>query len=143
MRLFILSALFLFSALHSFGQKSIRWEDLSEVSFKETYSNDLGEYIMMPSFSDEIKALDGKDIIIKGHVIPLDIDANSYVLSANPFASCFFCGNSGPETVMELKLKAKNTFQVDDYKSFRGTLRLNSKDVYSLNYILENARLVN
>lgn len=127
--------------LASFGQKSIRWEDLSSVSFKEVYNNDLGAYVMVPTFSDDILALEGEEIIIKGHVIPMDISTNDYVLSANPFASCFFCGNSGPETVMELKLKAKSTFQTDEYKPFRGVLRLNSDDIYSLNYILENARL--
>ena len=127
--------------LPTFGQKSIRWEDLSAVSFKEVYNTDLGAYVMVPSFSEEIKALEGQEILIKGHVIPMDVSANDYVLSANPFASCFFCGNSGPETVMELKLKSKNLFQTDDYKTFKGILKLNSDDIYSLNYILEEAQL--
>jgi hypothetical protein len=138
---YILALISLTISLVSYSQKSVRWEDLSSVSFKEVYNNDLGAYVMVPTFSDDIKALEGQDIIIKGHVIPMDISANDYVLSANPFASCFFCGNSGPETVMQLKLKAKNTFQTDEYKSFRGILRLNSDDIYSLNYILEKARL--
>lgn len=138
---FIFALLSLSICLASYAQKSVRWEDLASVSFKEVYNNDLGAYVMVPTFSDDIKALEGQDIIIKGHVIPMDISANDYVLSANPFASCFFCGNSGPETVMQLKLKAKNTFQTDDFKSFRGILRLNSDDIYSLNYILEKARL--
>tara|TARA_R110001592_G_scaffold363221_4_gene681820 strand:+ start:7896 stop:8306 length:411 start_codon:yes stop_codon:yes gene_type:complete len=129
-------------AINSFAQKSLRWENLSDVRFDQVYSNDLGEYIMMPTFSDEINALDGQEITIKGHIIPLDVGTNKYVLSANPFASCFFCGNSGPETVMELELLEKHTFQTDEYKSFTGILRLNTDDVYSLNYILEKARLV-
>jgi hypothetical protein len=140
MRLFLTSLSLCFT-LYTFGQKTVRWEDLGAVSFKEVYNNDLGAYVMVPTFSDDIKALEGQEIIIKGHVIPMDVSANDYVLSANPFASCFFCGNSGPETVMELELKAKSTFQTDDYKSFRGVLRLNSDDIYSLNYILEKARL--
>ncbi len=129
-------------AINSFAQKSLRWENLSDVRFDQVYSNDLGEYIMMPTFSDEINALDGQEITIKGHIIPLDVGTNKYVLSANPFASCFFCGNSGPETVMELELLEKHTFQTDEYKSFTGVFRLNTDDVYSLNYILEKARLV-
>ena len=129
-------------SLSSFAQQKIRWENLSAVSFNEVYSNDLGEYVMMPTFSEDIKALEGKEIIIKGHIIPLDVSSNDYVLSANPFASCFFCGNSGPETVMELELKTQHNFQTDEYKSFKGILRLNSEDVYTLNYILESATLV-
>lgn len=129
-------------SLSSFAQQKIRWENLSAVSFNEVYSNDLGEYVMMPTFSEDIKALEGKEIIIKGHIIPLDVSSNDYVLSANPFASCFFCGNSGPETVMELELKTQYNFQTDEYKSFKGILRLNSEDVYALNYILESATLV-
>lgn len=125
-----------------FAQTQVRWEDLSKVKFTEVYNDDLGAYVMIPSFSESIKALEGKEIEIKGHVIPLDIKANDFVLSANPFASCFFCGNSGPETVMELKLTAKGNYQTDDYKTFRGILKLNSEDIYSLNYILLKAQIV-
>lgn len=139
----IFCLLSLSSVLNLFGQKSIRWEDLSAVNFTEVYNTDLGAYVMVPSFSEDIKALEGQEIIIKGHVIPMDVSANDYVLSANPFASCFFCGNSGPETVMELKLKAKSVFQTDEYKSFKGRLKLNSDDIYRLNYILEDAQLSN
>lgn len=126
-----------------FAQKQVRWEDLSKVTFTEVYNEDIGAYVMIPSFSESIKALEGQEIEIKGHIIPLDIKANDFVLSAFPFASCFFCGNSGPETVMELKLNVKSNYDTDEYKTFKGILKLNAEDIYSLNYILLNATEVN
>lgn len=124
------------------GQKTITWDDLARVTFSEVYNNDLGAYVNVPNFHESVKALDGKEISIKGHVIPIDVNNNDFVLSAFPFASCFFCGNSGPETVVQLKLDDVGTFQTDEYLNFTGTLKLNSDDIYNLNYILVDARVL-
>lgn len=124
------------------GSTKITWDTLAKVTFTEEYQDDVGAYILIPDFSDEIKSLEGKEISISGYVIPLDIENNDYVLSANPFAACFFCGQSGPESVMQLKLKKKHQFNNDDYHTFKGMLKLNAEDIYSLNYILNEATLV-
>lgn len=121
------------------AQKHLTWDDLMDVKFNEEYHNDLGAYVMIPDFGPQVTKFEDKVVEITGYVIPIDIENNDYVLSANPFASCFFCGNSGPESVIQLKLTAMGSFNTDDYITFRGKLKLNATDVYSLNYILENA----
>lgn len=126
----------------SFAQKTVTWDDLARVSFSEVYNNDLGAYVNVPNFSKSVQFLDGKKVSIKGHVIPIDVENNDFVLSAFPFASCFFCGNSGPETVVQLKLKGKGNYQTDEYLTFTGTLKLNSDNIYDLNYILVGAQVL-
>lgn len=120
----------------------ITWETLAKVTFIEEYQDDVGAYILIPNFSEDVKNLEGKEVSISGYVIPLDIENNDYVLSANPFAACFFCGQSGPESVMQLRLAKKHQFNNDDYHTFKGVLKLNAEDIYSLNYILNDAKLV-
>lgn len=86
-----------------------------------------------------IKRLQYKQVSIQGYVIPLDIDGNSYMLSALPNASCFFCGKAGMESVVELKLKeGHRTFKMDEIVTFTGTLLLND-DAYGLMYLLKDA----
>ena len=84
--------------------------------------------------------MDGKLVEIKGYIIPIDVESGFYVLSANPFASCFFCGNAGPESVMELQFdgKLKKTYTTDEIATFQGRLKLNWDDLEHCNYILQN-----
>ena len=86
-------------------------------------------------------AAEGKECYITGYMIPVDVDEDFYVLSRYPFANCFFCGGAGPESVVDLRFpdKAERSYQTDDRLTFKGTLRLNSDDVYQMNYILEGA----
>ncbi|MCB0847224.1 MAG: DUF3299 domain-containing protein, partial [Bacteroidetes bacterium] len=63
-----------------------------------------------------------------------------YALSANPFASCFFCGNAGPESVMDLELTSYDkVYFTDDYVTFQGKLILNDSDLNKMCYVLEEA----
>ena len=67
---------------------------------------------------------------------------DTYILSANPFSSCFYCGGAGQESVMELRLKKKKAkFELDQIVTFAGRLRLNDQEM-ELNYILEEARVI-
>ena len=49
----------------------------------------------------------------------MDNQSNSYLLSQNPLASCFFCGNGGPESVMALYFNEKPSFKMDDVITVR------------------------
>ncbi len=119
-------------------------EYLSKVSFTEKYFEEVGGNLLFPEFSEEVKSFAGKRVHISGYVIPVepagpDTPAR-YVLSANPFASCFFCGNAGPESVIELELKDREQlFYTDDYYSFVGKFSLNDSDINKLNYQLIGA----
>lgn len=118
--------------------KTITWDDLKKVTFEEKFYEEVDSYLLFPSFSEEVENLKGKKVAIKGYVIPLS--PGRYVLSANPFASCFFCGNAGPESVMELFLQDTTAvYFSDEFRGFAGTLELNDSDIDHMNYILKDA----
>ncbi len=133
---------FVLLALQGVAQKKIDWKTLAQVSFEEEYSDALASYIMIPTFEAPVKALEGQEVEIAGYMIPLDVAMNQYVISANPFAACFFCGNAGPESVMDVMFTEKQKLKTDEYVTLRGTLKLNVHDIYHLNYILEDAEIV-
>ena len=128
------------------GAIELGWDILAMVDFEETFNEEVQAYIPYPTFHPPVKALEGKEVIVRGFIIPLEETGEEtiLVLSANPFSSCFFCGGAGPETVMDIKLKpnAKRNFKTDQQTAFRGKLKLNDSDLYYLNYILEDAESV-
>ncbi len=95
-------------------------------------------------FSDEVKSLDGQDIILKGFLLPAIHTENMYVLSKHPYSNCFFCNKAGVESIMELQLnnppKLKTT--VDQIVMVKGTLHLSEADPEHLPYTLENADII-
>lgn len=123
--------------------KKITWKHLSDVIFDRKWDEKMQMPMLYPSFSRNIKALNGKTVRISGYVVPVDAKGGMFVLSSNPNSSCFFCGGAGPETVMALKFKSgKPSFETDDYVSFQGRLRLNEKNIYELYYNLDDAILM-
>lgn len=119
----------------------VTWKTLTDVSFKDVYVKELDAYYWKPTFGASVKALENKDIFITGYVIPVDYDANFYVVSRYPYANCFFCGGGGPESVVDLRFTGKppRAYKTDERLTFRGKLKLNGDDVYSMNYILIGA----
>jgi hypothetical protein len=119
----------------------IDWKLLAKVDFIDQYFPEFEAWYLIPKFKEEVKALDQKSVIIKGYIIPLDVDGGEYALSAYPFSACFFCGGAGPESVIKLELKEKtDRFDTDDIITFSGTLALNDSDIDNFNYILKNCR---
>ncbi|MCI5084122.1 MAG: DUF3299 domain-containing protein [Saprospiraceae bacterium] len=131
------------SSQYTFADDAILvdWDLLNNVAFNETYNDEVQAYIPYPEFEPIVQALDGKTIIVEGYIIPVEEtgEQSILVLSANPFSSCFFCGGAGPETVMDVKLKKPRKMKTDERIQFKGQLKLNSTDLYYLNYILEEA----
>lgn len=118
----------------------IDWKLLAKVDFEDKYYPELEAWYLYPVFSDQVKELDSEQVIIKGYIIPMDIEDNIYALSAYPFSSCFFCGGAGPESVMSLKFKDKaRTYKTDEVVTFVGVLNLNNSNVEEFNYILQSA----
>ena len=100
---------------------------------------------MIPSFGAKVKALEGKVVEIEGYAIPINETGfeGTIVLSAMPYSQCFFCGLSGPESVMDIKTTKKiKDLKVDKKMKFRGKLKLNARDMSKLNYILNDAVLI-
>ncbi|MEC9209844.1 MAG: DUF3299 domain-containing protein [Bacteroidota bacterium] len=132
----------LFISKFSFSQIEITWKELEDVEFSDMYIDSVGESILWPHFGFNVRELDGKEVSLSGYILALDADKGYYVLSKGPFASCFFCGAGGPETVVELSLKSdKYSFYMDEFATIRGFLKLNADDLYRCVYILEDAEV--
>tara|TARA_B110000914_G_C15150824_1_gene303822 strand:+ start:9 stop:449 length:441 start_codon:yes stop_codon:yes gene_type:complete len=142
-KVILLTTFFIMFVGHFFSQNIITWELLKDVEFDEIWSEEFQAYYMVPKFSKSVKEMDGKEVQIRGFIIPVDIVQDYYVLSANPYSSCFFCGQAGPESVMEIQMiKKYEGLRMDQVITFQGTLRLNIDDIYQLNYILEEAQII-
>ena len=125
-------------------EREITWEDLGDVTFEEKYVEELEVNFLYPTFGENVKNLEGQEISLKGFLLVMDREEGYYILSKNPFASCFFCGAAGPETIVELNMKSGEDELVNDEMiTIRGTLRLNSDDIYHCNYIFDDAEPVN
>ena len=124
-------------------EMEVTWEDLTDVYFTEEYNEMIGTYQFIPDFGPSVEALNGETIIITGYAIPIDVASNSYALSANPYATCFFCGIGGAETVMDLRLEDEDErFKTDDIITVKGRFRLNAQNMMELNYVLEEAEVL-
>lgn len=140
MRGIILIGVFLLS-LAGYGQADLTWETLAEIEYSYVQNYEANFWYGTPTFSPEVKALEGKEVKISGYVLPMDVSGEAYVLSAFPFASCFFCGGAGQESVIELRLKDfEQDFETDEFLSFIGVLKLNKEEL-ELNYILDVAEV--
>ena len=123
------------------AQTNITWDLLGDVTFESNYAPEYGVSILTATFGQWVKAFEQKEVYISGYVIPLDPMGISYALSRNPNSSCFFCGGSGPETVLGLNMKpgSLKKYEVDQIKTFKGTLKMNRTDEKEFIYVLENA----
>ena len=138
LRLMIIPLLFI--AVQGMSQTEITWRTLGDVRFTDKYSEEEEAYYYYPHFGSSVKALEGKQVYLKGYMFAIDPKKGIYILSRNPFAACFFCGNAGPESIVELKLKpGHDKFRMDQVVTIKGRLKLNQDDVYQCNYILEDA----
>lgn len=119
------------------------WKSLSKISYKKEYDELMGFKIDKPVFSESVKAMQGKEIIIKGYIIPVEgyKSHKEFIFSAFPYSSCFFCGGAGPETVMEVEA-LEGVKYVADAIVLKGIIQLNDKDVNRLMYKLVNAKVI-
>jgi hypothetical protein len=125
------------------AQTVITWELLKDVTFVEVWSEEFQAIYLVPKFGAKVKSLNGKKVQIRGYLIPVDILADYYVLSAFPYSSCFFCGQAGPESVIEIQFaKQYSGLRMDKIITVRGKLRLNADDMLQLNYILEDVEII-
>ncbi|WP_255047275.1 DUF3299 domain-containing protein [Lacihabitans sp. CS3-21] len=131
-------------AIQGYAQETltqkINWVTLRDVKFTKKFNKEYELDFLYPSFGASLLKLEGKYVEIKGYVIP--VSQNLYVLSAKPMAACFFCGGSGPESIIQLNFATKNRFKTDQIITVKGKFRLNSDNVDDLNYILDDASLI-
>jgi len=141
-RIILLPIIALLSFTPAANPVKLTWETLRDVTFKKKWYPDESVYMLYPTFGPAVQKLKGKEVSITGYILPIDLDANMYVLSAFPYSACFFCGGAGPESVMALKFKKNpRKFKTDERLTLKGVLALNADDIYQMNYVLENAEV--
>lgn len=134
----LLFVFFISLSAEGIAQKTLAWPILAMTNYDQdpqtgTY------YPKFPSILE--KQFEGEEVLITGYLIPIDVEANSYALSKNPFSACFFCGNAGPETVIELRFEEDpGRFATDKYLPIVGELKLN-RNGSGLFFTLQNARI--
>ncbi|MCC5917264.1 MAG: hypothetical protein JJU02_08040 [Cryomorphaceae bacterium] len=95
-----------------------------------------------PEFFQGLYERNNTEVMLSGYIIPMDVEQNTYVLSMTPFSNCFFCGQAGIETVVELHFSEKNIkFSVDDYVVLTGVFRLHKNPGTGFIYSLRNAKV--
>lgn len=120
---------------------------LNDVRVRYNWSVKHGAYITRARFGEQVQQLDGKEITLKGFFLAADLTGNLFVLSANPMATCFFCGVAGIESVVEIEphpddLRIFKRLRTDNYIEVKGTLQLNPDDFERLIYILKDVRII-
>lgn len=128
-----------------FGQSTDTnlWKTLSKITYKKEYDEFLGFKIDKPVFADDIKDIEGSEVIVKGYIIPVEgyKSHNEFIFSAYPYNMCFFCGGAGPETVMEVESSEPIEYTAEQVV-LKGKLQLNAEDINRLMYLLTDAVLV-
>lgn len=124
--------------------KSDTWGVFAKTKFEPKYYEKLGEYLFYPSFPEDLKKLEGKEITVQGYYVPFAPEDGDYIiLSKYPMSQCYFCGGGGPESIAEVNFASGPAkFQVDDLITVKGKLKLNAEDIDHVNFILTEAVLV-
>ena len=134
------------ASMSVFAQPLVSWDTFAQVTFHRQYSETFGFEVNVkpPQFAPKLLAYNGKEIMVKGYVIPVDVELGMYMVSANPFANCFFCGNAGPETVVEIFPASKlPRFSTDQIVTFKGILQINREgEMNAVPYQLFQAKVV-
>ncbi|MET1259243.1 hypothetical protein ABV409_07875 [Flagellimonas sp. DF-77] len=137
---YLIPVLFLLVTIRVSAQAVLDWNDLERgISWEEGSVDATFPGFLQAEYSEKLSSLEGKEISLIGYLIVLDGIQSIYMLSKNPMASCFFCGNGGPETVSEVFFDEKNSFKMDDLIMVTGILRLNRNDPSRTYYLIEKA----
>lgn len=93
-----------------------------------------------PLFTTEVEALRGKEVELTGYIIPFDglFSPEHLILSFMPIEICYFCGQSGPETVVEVFLNESIEYTNRPIRIL-GTLELHETPLETLIYVLRDA----
>jgi hypothetical protein len=118
------------------------WSTLALLEFEQKDEN--GFFDEEGNILPLIEAFEGKEIIVKGYVIPLSGKKaqSHFMFSAYPYASCFFCGKAGPETIMEVFAKDNKDINFSEKKmSIKGTFYFTSRNSAEVMFTLKNAEI--
>jgi hypothetical protein len=97
----------------------------------------------IPFFDDRQLDLEQKEVVLEGYLIQTEVNtaSNYLLLSLYPYQSCFFCGEAGIETLVEIEATKPITY-TDKPVKIKGILQLNRKIDAAFFYTIKNAMLV-
>jgi len=128
---------------NNIAAEEITWETLSNITLKQVWSDKYKMNITKPVFDAAIRKLNGKMVSIAGFLIPTTTYGKEYVISQNSYSGCYFCGNAGIESIIELKFEGDNIrYKTDRYLVVEGKLILNEGEEFGFIYTLLNAKEV-
>lgn len=96
-----------------------------------------------PEFSEDLKKLDGQEIVIQGYMFPLESSETQSLFLLEPFPmTCPFQKDVGMEMIIDVQAAEKITAQWDPI-TLKGKLQLIPRDdKYNFFYRLKEARLI-
>ena len=133
--------LFMLGSLFCEAQFLLTWKELQMTQY-EIIAKGENAGLYLAKFQESIEVYENQEVVIAGFIVPVDIEKNLYALSLNPFTSCFFCGNAGPNTVIELSFyKKQSKFLVDQYVMIKGVFSLNRNNPNELFFKISEAKI--
>jgi hypothetical protein len=124
------------------SQKKITWRNVVDIYAKEFR---LTEKNSTSTINKQTMSLDdviNKKVTITGYFLDLDPNGEWFILSKNPFATCFFCGKAGPETILELVgFKNKKKFKSDDMVEVTGIFNTIYDLEGKISFVLEKSTI--
>lgn len=119
------------------------WKALLGISYLPGSEGGLAAELPHPIFTADVKAMEGQEIELTGFIIPFDglFSPDHVILSFMPVEICYFCGQSGPETVVEVFLEEPVEYTNKPVK-VRGRLVLHEEPLETLIYVLEEAEFL-
>lgn len=127
------------------GAYILPWSLLLNIQFEEVFVDSLGMEVSLPIFNDTIQALKDQIVEVEGFFIPVSEtgDETIVILSAYPYAQCFFCGKAGVESIIDVVAPKKlPAIKLDEKIKLKGRLNLNRDNFDFLIYILKEAELI-
>ena len=123
------------------------WQTFGETGMKEYpyIDNEGNEWIgIRPEFTDKIKKLDTKEILVQGYMFPLEQSEKQSLFLLGPFPiSCPYHPHTQSNLLIEVHADKPVLFSYDAI-NIRGKLELVPKDdEYNMFYRLKNAVLIN
>ena len=131
------------------AQTTLTWKDFDKITFVEKWDTTYQATTHLPKFNKRLKALDGKQIVIEGYLLPIDISAGYYILKSNERPINFGCvyspkGNS--DELIDLNFKNTDSTYLNQFNNkkvtIKGILKLNDSDILQMNLIIESAEIV-
>ena len=119
---------------------SIKWEVFAETLAKEecVVKDRLSNCLIKPTYSESVKALDGKEVVLTGFMFPLEPTEKQRVFLIGPYpASCPFYYHVDPSEVVEVILKEPIEFSYDPV-TVKGVLSLEFNEETGVFYYLKD-----